>query len=171
MKVSNVLNAEIPLNKFSHDMIEEFAVDNDNTPWLQQIIIELEEDNDDDLKRDKAELKISAQAVRKNDRFLGDNLVFKSKIDGHYHLPCGRCLSPIRQDVALELNGAFLNEAMEKMPEYSEVTTVYADGEEMELYFIRKGQISIKDFFHEQLFSEVAPFPRCDGECKGQIYF
>jgi hypothetical protein len=170
MKVNNVLQAEIHINKYSVDIIEEYEID-EKTDWLKKIVIELEEENDDDFEREEAKLKIKAQITKKHDKFLGDHLIIKSNVSGYYHLPCGRCLAPIKQDIDLQIDGAFLHESQEKMPEYQDVTTVFADGKEMELYFYRKGMVTVRDFYHEQLFSEVTPFPRCEGECKGQIYF
>jgi hypothetical protein len=158
MKTINILPSEVVINKFSQDFIQEYKVDQ-NADWVGTIIKELEEDNDDDFEREAAKINIEATIARKNDKFLGD------------HLPCGRCLAPIRQEIELAVNAAFLHDTMEKMPEYQEVTTVYADSQEMELYFYHKGIADIKELYHEQLFSEMAPFPRCEGECKGQIYF
>lgn len=169
MKINQLPN-EIQINKFSQDFIEEYQAD-ENEKWLKAIITELEEDNDDDFEREAAKLSIKATLKRKTDKFLGDHLIVKSHIEGHYHLPCGRCLAPIRQDISLEINAAFLHDTMEKMPEYQETTTVYADNQEMELYFYHKGMANIAELYHEQLFSEMAPFPRCEGECKGQIYY
>jgi hypothetical protein len=170
MKVNLVLPGEVHINKFSQDFIEEYRVD-ENCEWVAQIIKELEEENDDDFEREPAKLTINATLSRKTDKFLNDHLIVKSKVNGHYHLPCGRCLAPIRQEILLDINATFLSDAMEKMPEYQESTTVYADGQEMELYYFRKGIADIKEVYHEQLFSEMAPFPRCEGECKGQIYY
>lgn len=170
MKTTNLLPAEVIINKFSQDFIQEYKVSEQET-WLAEIIKELEEENDDDFEREAAKIEIEANIARKTDKFLGDHLVVKSKVKGHYHLPCGRCLAPIKQDIDLEVNAAFLHDTMSKMPEYQESTTVYADNQEMELYFYHKGIADIKELYHEQLFSEMAPFPRCEGECKGQIYF
>ena len=170
MKINHSLAAEVLVNKFSHDFIEQYEI-NESTDWIASILTELEEENDDDFEREKAALTINLSIARKSDKFLGDHLVIKSQVNGHYHLPCGRCLAPIKQVVDLKINAALLHDSQEKMPEYQEVTTVFADGQEMELYFYRKGSANIKDIFHEQLFTEVTPFPRCEGECKGQIYF
>ena len=170
MKINNILPGEIQVNKYSQDFIEYYKLD-EKTEWLQKILTEIEEENDDDFEHEKAHLELEASITRKTDKFLGDHLIFKSSLKGHYHLPCGRCLAPIRQDVDLKINAAFLHDSQEKMPEYQEVTTVFAAGEEMELYFYRKGLADIKEMIHEQLYTEIAPFPRCDGECKGQIYF
>ena len=170
MKINTHLNKEIYVNKYSHDIIEDYEL-SESTPWLQEILTELEEDTDEDYPREKAALNLKATITRKSDRFLGDILILRSHAEGHYNLPCGRCLYPIKQAIHLDLNAAFLNESKEELPEYAECTTVFADGEEMELYFYRKGIAEISSFYHEQFFSEVVPFPRCEGDCKGKIYF
>ncbi len=170
MKINKTLSAQININKYSHDFIEEYEIDQ-NTTWVKSIITELEEEVDDDYERQAAELTLNIKITRKNDRFLNDHLIIKTLLKGHYHLPCGRCLYPIKQEIDQELNAVFLNDAMSKMPEYTEATTAYADGQEMELYYYSKGQADVSEIVHEHLFSEMPPFPRCDGECKGQIYF
>lgn len=170
MKKNNILPGEVQVNKYSHDFIEEYQID-EKTEWIQNIITELESENDDDYEREKAHLELNATITRKTDKFLGDHLIFKSVLKGHYHLPCGRCLFPVRQEVELNIDAAFLHDSQSKMPEYQEVTTVFAAGQEMELYFYHKGLADIKEVIHEQLYTEITPFPRCEGECKGQIYF
>jgi len=169
-KINHQLPEQLPLNKFSHDITEIFEI-NESTAWVKNILTELETDRDDDALELAPELKIHLEVLRKNDHFLGDHLLVNADVSGHYHLPCGRCLHPLKQEVQLELKGAYLNEALEKSPEYEESTTVYAGGAEVELYFLKKGQAAFNDFIHEQLVSEMDPFPRCEGECQGQIYF
>jgi uncharacterized metal-binding protein YceD (DUF177 family) len=170
MKINHLLPGEVLVSKYSQDFIEQYQID-EKTDWLAQIIKELEEENDDEIEREPAHLEIDANITRKTDKFLGEHLILKSNLKGFYHLPCGRCLTPIKQEIEMAINAAFLHDSQEKMPEYMEVTTVFAAGQEMELYFFHKGMADIKEVFHEQLFTEIAPFPRCDGECKGPIYF
>jgi len=171
MKINNLLPKELQLNKFSHDIIEEYEVTNENTDWLQSILLELETDIDEDEIYPEGKIQLQAKITRKTNNFLGDHVVARCHFDASFHLPCGRCLAPVPQSMKLDLNAAYLHESNESKPEYSESTTVYADNDEMELYFYKKGVLSIEEFVHEQVFIEVNPFPKCDGECKNPVLF
>lgn len=170
MKINNVLLAEMPIHKFSKDIIEEYDVD-ESTPWVNELLVELQEENDTDVILPAATMKIHASITNKSDRILGEHYILKSNLDAHFHLPCVRCLHPLKQEMKIELMAAFLHETKEKSPEYAESTTVFTDSKEMELYFYGKSILQIKEFFHEQIFMEINQFPRCEGECAGTILF
>ncbi len=168
-KINTLLEPSILVNKYSFDIIEDYEI-NQTTGWVNDLLVELEEDNDDG-EFPKALMQIKAQITRKTNHFLKDHLIVKCQLEAKFHMPCGRCLYPLPQELNLNLSAAFLHESMEKMPEYAEVTTVFADGQEMELYFYHKGLADIKEFIHEQIFIEVDPFPRCDTQCKNPVLF
>jgi uncharacterized metal-binding protein YceD (DUF177 family) len=169
-KINTHLDPQVHVNKYSFDIIEDYELD-DKTEWLNDLLVELEEDNDQESIPSKPSMNIKAQITRKTNAFLNDHLIVKAQLNAHFHLPCGRCLFPLPQEMNLDLAAAFLHESQEKMPEYAEATTVFADGQEMELYFFRKGMADLKEFLHEQIFIEVTPFPRCDGECKNPVLY
>lgn len=169
-KISTHLDPQVIVSKYSVDIIEEYELGK-STPWVLELVNELEEENDDEAEFASADMKIALQITRKTNSFLKDHLVVRGQLKAHFHMPCGRCLYPLPQELDLTLAAAFLHESLEKMPEYSETTTVYTDGQEMELYFFHKGLADIKEFIHEQIYIEVAPFPRCDGECKNPVLF
>jgi uncharacterized metal-binding protein YceD (DUF177 family) len=170
MKINTVLLAEMPIHKFSNDIIEEFDI-NESATWVKELLTEMEEENDTDSPIQPAKMQIKATITNKTDRILGPHIILKSTLQAHFHLPCVRCLHPLPQEMNLDLKGAFLHESKEQMPEYKESTTVFADGKEMELYFYHKGILQIKEFFHEQVFMEIDHFPCCVGECVGPILF
>jgi len=170
MKINNVLLAEMPIHKFSKDIIEEYDV-NESTGWVNELLVELQEENDNENSLPPAAMHIHATITNKSDRILNEHFILKSKLEAKFHLPCVRCLHPLQQELNLDLSAAFLHDTKEKMPEYAESTTVFADGKEMELYFYNKGFIQVKEFFHEQIFMEIDQFPRCHGECQGPILF
>ncbi|MFA6236488.1 MAG: DUF177 domain-containing protein [Bacteriovorax sp.] len=169
-KINTHLDPQVLVNKYSLDIIEEYEV-NRETPWINGLLVELEEENDDEAEFPAAEMVLKAQITRKTNTYLKDHLVVRAQLKAHFHMPCGRCLFPLPQELDLNLSAAFLHEALQKLPEYAEATTVYADGQEMELYFYLKGMADLQEFIHEQIYIEVTPFPRCDGECKNPVLF
>lgn len=168
--INNLLEPTVLVTKYSMDVIEEYKIDK-TTPWVNELVVELESENDDEAVFDPAEMVITAQITRKTNTLLKDHLLVRAQLKAHFHVPCGRCLFPLEDELNLDLAAAFLHESQEKLPEYAEATTVYADGQEMELYFYRKGVADIKEFIHEQIYIEVTPFPRCEGECKNPVLF
>jgi len=157
--ISHTIEAEVLFNKFSHDFTELYEI-NQSTEWVNGILGELHEQLDKDDEYPAGSLTINLEVTRKKNNILGDHLIVKAHIDAHYHLPCGLTLKPLAQHMDIEVAGAFLHDSMEKYPEYAEATTVFADGQEIELYFYRKGKVDIKEFIHEQIFLEVPAFPR-----------
>ena len=170
MKINNVLLPEMQIHKFSNDIIEEYDLD-ESTNWVKELLVELEEENDTDVSFPSASMNIHCTITSKTDRILNEHFILTASLDASFHLPCIRCLHPLKQEMKLELLAAFLHETKEKIPEYQESTTVFADGKEMELYFYGKSTLQIKEFFHEQIFMEVNQFPKCEGECVGTILF
>ncbi len=168
--INNLLEPTVLVTKYSMDVIEEYKIDK-TTPWVNELVVELESENDDEAVFDPAEMIITAQITRKTNTLLKDHLLVRAQLKAHFHVPCGRCLFPLADELNLDLAAVFLHESQEKLPEYTEATTVYADGQEMELYFYRKGVADIKEFIHEQIYIEVTPFPRCEGECKNPVLF
>lgn len=159
-KINTQIDPQILVTKYSHDIIEEYELSDEKTPWIADILKELHEQLDSEDVYPTGSLKLKLEVARKKSSFLGDHLVVRATIDAHYHLPCGITLVPLPQHMQHTVNAAFLHDSQEKLPEYAEATTVFADGDEMELYFYHKGMADINEFIHEQIFLEVPAFPR-----------
>lgn len=161
-KINGQIEPSVAVTNYSHDITEDYELSNEKTPWIQEILTELHEQLDPEDVYPAGSMKLKLEITRKKNPFIGDHLVVKAKIDARYHLPCGLTLVPLAQHMLLDVNAAFLHDSHEKMEEYVEATTVYANNEEMELYFYRKGLADIKEFVHEQIFLEVPAFPRSE---------
>ena len=159
-KINTQIDPIVTVNNYSHDITEDYELTSEQIPWIQEIVTELHEQLDEEDVYPAGSMKLKLEITRKKNLFLGDHLIVRAKIDAHYHLPCGLTLVPLAQHMLLNVNAAFLHDSQEKLPEYVEATTVYADNEEMELYYNRKGLADIKEFIHEQIFLEVPAFPR-----------
>ena len=161
-KINGQIDSSVAVTNYSHDITEDYELSNEKTPWIQEILTELHEQLDPEDVYPAGSMKLSLEITRKKNPFIGDHLIVRAKVDARYHLPCGLTLVPLAQHMLLNVNAAFLHDSQEKLPEYVEATTVYADNEEMELYFYRKGLADIKEFIHEQIFLEVPAFPRSE---------
>ena len=161
-KINTQIDESVPVTNYSHDIIEDYELSDEKTSWVKEILTELHDQLDPDDVYPAGSLRLKLQISRKKSSFLGDHLIVKAEIDAKYHLPCGLTLVPLPQHMEHGINAAFLHDSQEKLPEYAEATTVFADGQEMELYFYRKGLADIKEFIHEQIFLEVPAFPRSE---------
>lgn len=161
-KINTQINAQVPVTNYSHDIIEEYELSDEKTPWIADILTELHDQLDPEDTYPAGSLHLKLVIARKKSSFLGDHLVVRAHIDAKYHLPCGLTLVPLFQHMEHSVSAAFLHDSQEKLPEYAEATTVFADNEEMELYFYHKGLADIKEFIHEQIFLEVPAFPRSE---------
>ncbi len=170
MKINTQLDPIIAISKYSHDIIEDYEL-GENVPWVKDLLVELEEQLDAEDERPAGDIALKLQITRKTNNFLGDHLIVHGDVNTHFHQPCGRCLAPVAVHLEVPFNAAFLHDSKEKLPEYAEATTVFADNQEMELYFFHKGMADLKEAIHEQIFIEVPPFPRCEGECKNPVHF
>lgn len=168
-KINYTIEPEVIFNKFSHDFSETYELDT-KVPWVAEILNELHDQLAEDDEYPAGSLNINMTITRKKNTHLGDHLIVRAHINARYHLPCGLTLKPLAQHMDHEIAAAFLHDSMEKYPEYEEATTVYADNDEIELYFYRKGKVDIKEFIHEQIFLEVPPFPRyTDGDQTNEV--
>lgn len=159
-KINTQIDPEVLVTKYSHDIIEEYQLNNTKTPWIDEILTELHDQLDPEDTYPAGSFNLKLTIGRKKNTFLGEHLIVRAEIDAKYHLPCGLTLVPLFQHMVHSVNAVFLHDSQEKLPEYAEVTTAFADGEEMELYFYHKGMADIKEFIHEQVFLEVPAFPR-----------
>ncbi len=159
-KINKQIDPEVLVTKYAHDIIEEYELTDEKTPWISEILTELHDQLDAEDAYPAGSFNLHLVIERKKNTFLGDHLIVKAKINAKYHLPCGLTLIPLFQNMVHSVNAVFLHDSQEKLPEYAEVTTAFADGEEMELYFYHKGMADIKEFIHEQVFLEVPAFPR-----------
>ncbi|MBC7713301.1 MAG: DUF177 domain-containing protein [Rhizobacter sp.] len=159
-KINTQIDPEVLVTKYAHDIIEEYELNNTYTPWIDEILTELHDQLDPEDTYPAGSLNLHLVIARKKNTFLGDHLTVRATINAKYHLPCGLTLVPLFQHMEHKVNAVFLHDSQEKLPEYAEVTTAFADGEEMELYFYHKGMADIKEFIHEQIFLEVPAFPR-----------
>ena len=159
-KINAQIDSSVAVTNYSHDITEDYELTSDKTPWIQEIVTELHEQLDEEDVYPAGSMMLKLEITRKKNPFLGDHLIVRAIINAHYHLPCGLTLVPLAQHMTLSVNAAFLHDSQEKLPEYVEATTVYADNDEMELYYYRKGLADIKEFIHEQIFLEVPAFPR-----------
>ncbi len=164
------LPAILNIKEMSPDVIEEYKVSTE-TPWIQELLSELEEENDGEKGPEESYFKLEAKITLRATKFYGDYVTAKTSLKTQYYAPCIRCLALTKQNLELEVNGLFLHDSFSKKQEYQELTSYFIENEEMELYYHSKGQVELKEFIHEQIYIEKEAFPKCVGECVNKVLF
>jgi len=153
---------------------EESLYYDSNSSWVYELLTELCENIDFEGRESERDpfirthdLKLNLFLNRKISNDLNDHIVITGDIDATFSLPCIRCLQPVREALALKVNSCSLSEEMQERPEFQEADTVFALGEERDLYFYHKREIDLKEMVHEYLYLNLPPLPLHDPSCKG----
>ncbi len=168
--IQKKLPAIMNLKEMSVDVEDQYNVSLE-TPWVKDLLNELEEDNDGETSQMESRLAITLKIALRSPKYYGDYVTIKSHIQCNYSTPCIRCLALTNQSIDVSVNGVFLHESFSTKEEYQELSSYFIENEEMELYYHKKGQVDVKEFIHEQIYIEKEAFPKCQGQCVNPVLF
>lgn len=161
------LSAIVNISDYS-DVDFECTVNSIDTAWTREILNEIEGDfHDEQLPTGEGNLTAHFKVKRLVNNIYGEHLVIRGQAHVRYYAACVRCLEASQQEADAEFCAAFIHSRYEKDPEYGEVSHIFVDSEEAELYFHDKGKANIKELLHEQLYMNLEPLPLHDENCKG----
>ena len=166
---SDFLEDTITVSKYALNQ-EQFYHLNESVPWVKDLLKELEGEAPtlaEGGNVTEGKMLVELSILRKHDTILLDHLIVSGRVIGTYQAVCVRCLEGIMTPLEIEFNGCFLHSSLEKTPEYEDVTEVYVDQKEMDLYFYEKGKINLKNLVHENIYLVCSPFPLHNEGCKG----
>lgn len=167
---NHYLDGQARFSQFSVDVTDDYELDQ-STEWVNELLTELEEPNEGEATPTPGKLALNLKIMRKALGPYGDRLLVDASFHANYHNPCVRCLAPVALELSGEVKSCFLHGAKEKDEEFQEVTTIFVENDERELYFYHKGIVDLKEMVHEHIFLDAEQFPKCEGECKGEILF
>lgn len=147
---------------------ESYEFDQKNSEWVGEILKEIENDFfDEELPKGEGKIQTNLEVKRLVNNIYGEHLIVRGEAKGQYYAACVRCLDPSFQEFECDFRVAFINSRYEKEPEYEEITHIFADGEDVELYFHEKGKANVKEMLHEQVYMHLEPLPLHAEDCKG----
>lgn len=158
-------NEKVSLRKLFFNKPEEFELDQ-NCPSVRNLLNELEA-NLEKEEQGKGSLLLQLAIERRSNPHYGDYLLFYGNIQGFYHSPCVRCLVPARCPVDVNFSACFLSDHYQEQEEYQDVTSLYIDGQEREIYFHHNETANLQEILHENIFINIEPFPLHDPNCRG----
>jgi uncharacterized protein len=167
--MEKMANGLIKVSSYLYNKEESYSLDIE-TPWINDILVELE--NDQIFDREKPHtggflnLELTLKKVN-GDLPLRDYFILRGHLSSRYNCSCIRCLEITQRDLDLDLNGCFLSSDLEESDYIDDTGSILIENEEMEVFFYKKGFLDLKEFIHEAIFTAIDPLPLHDENCKG----
>lgn len=150
-----------------HDQGLELSVD-EKTPWLSELLAELEEDVDDDfdqeVRKRPSYLKLDALLEKRHTGTYGDFFLLTGEVEGLFNTYCVSTGASIKDPIHASIRAIFLESHLEKELELEEETELFHDDSEFDLYYYDKRRIDLKAAVNEYLFLNKDPYPRALSE-------
>lgn len=163
---ANSLKSSIILSQFG-DQEQEFDLQ-ERTDWLQSVLSELKTEMGTEATFEKNDnIQVKLKIKRLHNSLYGEHLIVRTSYKADYLASCVRCLKPTDQKLKGAIAACFLNSHFEENEEYSELTEIFVDNEEMDLCFHKKGKVDLAEFIREQFMIDMNPFPLHATHCKG----
>ena len=156
---------KVSLKNFSCDHSVAYELDQNHLS-IGSLLEELEA-NLEERDRGKGHLHLQLHLKRRSNPYYGDYLLFQGSIKGLFHTSCVRCLIPAQSHLDIDFSACFLSHHHEDKEEYQEITSIYIDGQERELYFHQNGIANLQETLHENIFINLDPLPLHHPDCQG----
>ncbi len=167
---TRLLQATIQLRDYSLNQEESYDLDN-QTPWIQDILNDIESEIDPELKEDDlppSTLTVHFEMLRKDNDELRDHLMIKGHFQASFQCHCVRCLKVMKQELDQDFAYCYLPPSLEDSEVFKDATDVYCDGGEMDLHFYDlKGKMNLNEIIYEQIQLNMEPLPLHSEDCKG----
>ncbi len=163
--LENDISAIVKLSHIPPNVMDEFKLNKDNSQWLKELLIELNEkasEANEEQKLSETELNLNLKIEKKHLGQYGEFVLIKADINGTFATECVKTLTPLKDIVHFQFQACFLNESFKDDEEYRELTEIFIDHDVYELYFQNRGSVDLKETFHEQIFLNIDPYPTAE---------
>ena len=164
-KKSSLWKEKFFLNNLPLDTQKNYELDQ-NCPSVKNLLEELEA-NLEKNEKGKGHLRFQLSLIRRTNPHYGEYLLFYGNITGAFYTPCIRCLLPTPSPLDINFSACFLPHDYQNKEEYQDITSIYIDGQERELYFHHQGIADLQETLHENIFINVDPLPLHHADCRG----
>lgn len=154
------------INKFK-DGGEEFILDQENTPWLDQVIDSITNEFEPEDQSAEKVISVDLKLKRDSNGTFGEYLFIEGSLKAKYMATCIRCLTDTQQDIESEFIGAYINKRFEDDPEYEEVDEIFIENQQADLFFHDRGKADLMDIVKEATFLAADRYPLHIEDCKG----
>ncbi len=141
-----------------------YALDQENSEWVNELLQELNEnsDYDDEILKKLSFLNLNFKLMKFHDSSLGETLLLNGTIKATYCTRCIKSLEPMELGIDVPLKAAFVPEFVKDEEAYKDVTESYLKDGIYEIYFEENRKFNLKEVFHEQIYLNVDFFPKIE---------
>lgn len=167
---TKLLQGTIQLKDYSLNQEESYDLD-EKTPWIKDILVEIENEIDPELREEDLEashLNVHFEMLRQDNDELRDHLMVTGHFQASFQCHCVRCLKVMKQEMDQEFAYCYLPPFLEESEVFKDATDVYCEGQEMDLHFYDKlGKMNLNEIIYEQIQLNMDPLPLHSEDCKG----
>ncbi|MBF0312240.1 MAG: DUF177 domain-containing protein [Oligoflexia bacterium] len=143
---------------------------NHRCEWVRELLNEVNAAREDEdhgaIIAENSFLEVDFTLNKKTSSEHPEYITIKGIIKTTFWTYCIRCLQHMPETLKIDLKACFVPEKFEHMAEYKDQITVYADNEEMDLYFYKQS-LNLRDFLQEQISINIDPLPLHSESCMG----
>ena len=168
-KTDHKIGAQINLIKLPLNAGFEFEFDQNNTDWVKNILIELNEKATDKSPEEwlkETNLVVFGTIEKKSKPEMGEFLLLTGTIEADYATECIRTLKPMKKELDVPLRICFVDESYATSELFADADETWVDNEVYELYFYQKRIVNLQETIHEQVFLNYDQYPVLDADSK-----
>lgn len=169
MQKNNKIAAEINLIKLPVNTKFEFELDQENTDWVRDILMEMNENATEKTPEQYLEdtsIFIKGEIEKKDRPDMKEFLLVSGLVQVDYVTECVRTLKPMTVQLDVPFKVCFLDESLAKSDLFDGVDETYIENDTYELYFFTKRTVDFREMIHEQIFLQYDQYPILDAESK-----
>ena len=169
MQQNNKIAAQINLIKLPVNTKFEIDLDQENSDWVRDILMEMNENASDKTPEQYLEdtsIHITGDIEKKDTPEMKEFLLVKGLVQVDYVTECVRTLKPMTIQLDVPFKVCFLDETLATSELFSDQDETWVEGEIYELYFYNKRTVDLQEMLHEQIFLNYDHYPVLDAESK-----
>lgn len=163
------VGAKINLIKVAANNPIQFELDQDNTDWVREFLMEMNENATEKTPEEYLEdtsIFISGQIEKKNKPDMGEFLLVTGEIQADYVTECVRTLKPMTVELDVPFKVIFVDEELATSELFAEIDETYVENDVYEIYFYNKRTVEFQEMLHEQIFLNYNQYPVVDADSK-----
>jgi hypothetical protein len=169
MQMNNKIGAEINLIKLPLNTKFEFELDQDNTDWVRDILLELNENASEkspEAYLQETSIFIKGNIEKKDRSDMKEFLLVDGLVQVDYVTECVRTLKPMTMQLDVPFKICFLDESLAQTDLFVDAEDTFIENDTYELYFFTKRTVDFREMIHEQIFLQYEQYPILDAEAK-----
>ena len=140
----------------------ELDLDEKSTPWVAELLSELEEEVDPATKSAGSFLRFRGVLEKRHTGTYDDFLLLNGELEGSFDTLCVSTGQTMKDTFEIDIHAVFLQKQLEKTLELEDEIDLYIEDEEYDLYYYERRQVDLKAALHEYIYLNKNPYPRSE---------